>query len=467
MPNNWNREWLEFECLQFVNNLFMSLEHDERVDYSLRRIFTEITGKLLFFAECTHGMHLLAKADCRDSAGTVRGLEMSWLHVDERTRAYLSGALRARNRLAGRPDVAEDALPQYVRVTEERRESANCLQQGLLRLSSQFVPFWPTVMQTSRWSVLIDWVNETVRRRASAGLHGVDAIALRAPELLVLPLSACTRQLAMGALGVVLLWRGERGIGKEMPEERIGQLKAAASTMGTRAAQFLKNHHGVTEHTYLPSHRVPSAERWVAVMFADIRGFTPATEILRNFNLSDALRTFMLEYHERMGQIIQKTGGRVHGLAGDGIMALFGESALDAHSRVEPALRAARGMCRAFDDLKAEFFGRRELRQFFEKEYEPLEMRLGVGINYGPVIFDYFGARGSRVYAPLGDHVNFAQRLEAEAHRFDSRLGRTRAPILLSRPAWTAVGAERNVPVVTLQFKGKPYEYQAYEYESQ
>ena len=115
------------------------------------------------------------------------------------------------------------------------------------------------------------------------------------------------------------------------------------------------------------------------------------------------------------------------------------------------------------------FFKVKNIAEFYRREYETIDFRIGIGINYGPVIFDYFGVSGSRIFAPLGDHVNFAKRLESEAHRFDSQLrdrdDRRRAPILVSRPAWIASdefeGPKRSL---SLSIKGKPNEIECYEF---
>lgn len=166
--------------------------------------------------------------------------------------------------------------------------------------------------------------------------------------------------------------------------------------------------------------------------------------------------------------IIHENGGRVHGLSGDGIMALFGEYT-SGEEAVRAAVRAARRMCWEFDFLKQGYLVNERIKEFLLREVEPISFGLGVGINYGSVIFDYFGAPGSRIYSPLGDHVNFTQRLESEANRLDEGLyqrpDRMRAPILLSRPAWRTgrLSSEYPESLLALRLKGKPYSYQAYE----
>jgi len=265
-------------------------------------------------------------------------------------------------------------------------------------------------------------------------------------------------------LGTILLWRNSAGEMATNLGERAKSLEAPTKSIGFFLGQFFESHYGMSQKTYLPSYR-KAEQKNVAIMFADIRDFTPTTEICRNFNLDIEWKQFMVDYCKRMCEIIQKHGGRMHAFAGDGIVALFGEYVCDPKCVLRSVVEAAKEMCGSFVDLKQSFFSQKRIHEFIEREYEPMDFQLGIGINYGPVVFDYFGAPGSRVYCPLGDHVNFAQRLESQAARFDDRLGRQRAPILLSRPAWHAASLNTQpsqVPL-TLHVKGKPYDYQAFE----
>jgi class 3 adenylate cyclase len=149
-------------------------------------------------------------------------------------------------------------------------------------------------------------------------------------------------------------------------------------------------------------------------------------------------------------------------MAGDGVMAIFGEYSLDPKVGVTSAVDAAKKMWEEFGKLKTEFLASKEIDRTLEERYEPLDFDLGIGINCGVVLFDYFGAIGSRSYGPLGDNVNFAQRIEDEASRFDERLNRLRQPILVSGPVWRLAG-EPDWPAVIIEVPGKPYKYRAHE----
>lgn len=281
-------------------------------------------------------------------------------------------------------------------------------------------------------------------------------------QLLAIPLAAASEKMPTGNLGTILLWNNQKKNTDEISNLRRERLILSAKIFSSFVSRFLTTHYGISAETYLPSYRI-SGQRSVAIMFADIRDFTPTTEVLRNFGLVPELTNFILDYSRAMCEIILGQGGRVQGMAGDGIMALFGEYSLDRKKVIDSAVTAARQMCIKFASLKEQFFTTPRMQHFFNNEYEPMDFRLGIGINFGPVIFDYFGAVGSRVYSPLGDHVNFAQRLETQANRLDEHLHKMRAPILISRPAWVAAGRPAEWGAVPLQVKGKPYEYQAYE----
>ena len=61
-------------------------------------------------------------------------------------------------------------------------------------------------------------------------------------------------------------------------------------------------------------------QRKVAILMADIRGFTEITEV----NDPEKVVTFLNQYFSLMGNIIKKHGGTIDKFMGDAIMALFG-----------------------------------------------------------------------------------------------------------------------------------------------
>jgi class 3 adenylate cyclase len=439
--------WVDFDCLHFVNNLFLSWKTDEPFDILLPRLFAQMLGKLMFYAKASHGLHVLA-----NSLGELDSpLEIDYLYLSPESQACLGTALRQRQ---SRSKVSESTscLPNYTRTTVRGRAAKDRKTELINLVSASSPVYFPKMHSRGEWDRFLGCVNQ---QRRDAGCAPIDC-SVR--DILVTSLAAPTPKLPAGLLGATLLWNSDPIANADLKLER---LITPSKTTSDYLKQFLTAHYGITESTYLPSYRRPG-EREVAILFADIRNFTTTSEILRNFGLVKEWVGFMRRYTEAMCRIITKNGGRVNGMSGDGVMAIFGEYALDRKGAVEPAIGAAKEMCREFRGLRSAFLKEEAIEKFLSEKYEPLEFGFGVGVNFGVVSFDYFGAPGSRVYNPCGDHVNFAQRLESEAGRFDPQLGRERKPILVSRPVCNIV-AQGKWPSLVLEVKGKPYKYSAYE----
>ncbi|HEU4712086.1 MAG TPA: adenylate/guanylate cyclase domain-containing protein [Pyrinomonadaceae bacterium] len=228
----------------------------------------------------------------------------------------------------------------------------------------------------------------------------------------------------------------------------------------------------VLPETYLPSYY---AARWAraAILFADIRNFTPLTEVLRNaYGQAGAqdtsiFREIMDEHCREMARIIQNEGrGRIDKFLGDGIMAIFGEHEPDNPSKaVCRAVAAACRMVEKFNELKSGFL-KKAFGGGYEFEYnETVEIELGVGIDYGTVLFEYLGDDQHREYTAVGDHVNFAQRLETQAARFDERTNTSNPHILISQTAERCIRPWLNyseVKPVIISPKGKSQTYKVY-----
>jgi adenylate cyclase len=139
--------------------------------------------------------------------------------------------------------------------------------------------------------------------------------------------------------------------------------------------------------------------RPTTVLFSDIRGFTAIAESMG----PDAIAQFLSEYFTEMVEVIFEHGGTLDKFIGDAIMALWG--APIAHvDDPDRALRAALAMQRAI--------GR--LNQRWASQGRP-EIGVGIGINHGEVFAGNIGSHRRLEYTVLGDAVNVAARLCAEA----------------------------------------------------
>lgn len=147
-------------------------------------------------------------------------------------------------------------------------------------------------------------------------------------------------------------------------------------------------------------------EREVAILFADLRGFTRLSEGRLPYDLVFVLN----RYFEAMGQAVERSGGLVDKFIGDGVMALFGVDQ-DAETACRNALAAAQAMAHRLTGLNESLSHELE---------EPL--RIGIGIHVGPAIVGEMGyARATSVTA-IGDAVNTASRLEALTKEYGAQL---------------------------------------------
>ncbi len=139
--------------------------------------------------------------------------------------------------------------------------------------------------------------------------------------------------------------------------------------------------------------KVFGQRRPVAVIFADIKGFTALSEKLDPEELKELIDCCL----RRLGQVIQNYEGFVDKFIGDCLMALFG--APFAHE--DDPLRA---VLAAIDLQKEIALFNNEKRQ---------HLSLAIGINYGLVATGDLGRTGA--YTVMGDTVNLAKRLQERA----------------------------------------------------
>lgn len=134
----------------------------------------------------------------------------------------------------------------------------------------------------------------------------------------------------------------------------------------------------------------------VAVLFADMVGFTAITERLS----PDALVGLLREFHGRLAEQAFAHGGTVDKYIGDAIMVHFGTP----HPQPDDAVRAlacAAEMVAAIEQWNAERTANGE---------PPIG--IGVGLHFGNVVVGNIGDARRLEYTVLGDTVNVASRLE-------------------------------------------------------
>jgi adenylate cyclase len=161
-------------------------------------------------------------------------------------------------------------------------------------------------------------------------------------------------------------------------------------------------------------------ERPITVVFVDMRGSTTLGEAKLPYDVLFILNQF---FHE-MTKALIATNGHYSQFTGDGLMALYGLYEDDPTRGAADALRGAREMLAAVDQLNYRL--RNDLK-------EPL--RIGIGIHYGEAIVGAMGPPRSQIITAIGDTINTCARLESLTKEFDCVL-------IVSRPAAEAGGLD-------------------------
>ena len=147
-------------------------------------------------------------------------------------------------------------------------------------------------------------------------------------------------------------------------------------------------------------------EQELAVLFADLRGFTRMAEHKLPYDVVFVLN----RYFQAVGTAITGAGGVTNQFTGDGVMALFGIEAGPATGSRQ-ALAAARTMVEGVATLSAELAG--DL---------PAPLRIGIGIHAGPAVVGRMGWGESFYLTAVGDTVHVAARLEQATKDYGAEL---------------------------------------------
>ncbi|WGF87955.1 adenylate/guanylate cyclase domain-containing protein [Marinivivus vitaminiproducens] len=138
------------------------------------------------------------------------------------------------------------------------------------------------------------------------------------------------------------------------------------------------------------------AQRKVAVLFADIVGFTALAEQLPPRRIV----TLLSNFHERCCRIVFDHGGTLDKYLGDGFMATFGG--------LEHDPEAARKAMSCALALQAEMDRWNAKRMTWGGE----SLTLAIGVHYGRAVVGNIGAANRLEHTVVGDTVNIASRLE-------------------------------------------------------
>jgi len=139
--------------------------------------------------------------------------------------------------------------------------------------------------------------------------------------------------------------------------------------------------------------------RQVTVLFGDLADYTPLAERLGE----EATYHLIGRVLQELVRVVEAQLGTVQDLAGDGVMAVFG-APLALEDAPRRACLAALEMQRRMRELAEEIYAEHGARP-----------RLRIGIHSGPVVVGPIGAGRHMESRAVGDTVNLAARLQAQA----------------------------------------------------
>lgn len=135
----------------------------------------------------------------------------------------------------------------------------------------------------------------------------------------------------------------------------------------------------------------------VALIFCDIRRFTPIAEKLSPNEVVRILNT----YYSRMAEVINMHNGVITQFTGDEIFATFGAPNPIKDPEIS-SVYCAIEMIKKLEKINSDL-----------NDILPEKITVGIGLNYGSIIAGNLGSDDRLTYAITGDAVNTAKRIES------------------------------------------------------
>ncbi|MBL4597567.1 MAG: HAMP domain-containing protein [Rhizobiaceae bacterium] len=177
--------------------------------------------------------------------------------------------------------------------------------------------------------------------------------------------------------------------------------------------------------------------REVAILFADIRGYTAFSEDREPEEVVEVLN----HYFQEIGELIAKHNGDIDKFVGDQVMAVF-----HGENKAKDSVKCAIAIMQSMEDSKASL--------------PDAGLEIGIGVDMGEVVIGAMGSADRMDFTVLGDHVNLAARLCSKAAPRQTlvskvvykSLGKKLAKKGVSLPAITVKGKANPIPIYGFDF---------------
>ena len=211
--------------------------------------------------------------------------------------------------------------------------------------------------------------------------------------------------IAVAAIATLILYISKRKKHHQLTKafKDLDEAKEALQDAKVRISRLLEQQVSPEIASALIEDAPEKRKQYVAIMFVDIRGFTPIAEKMEPNEL--------IEYQNNifgfMIEVIQQYRGNINQFMGDGFMATFG--APKSHG----------------DDVKNSFLAGKEiiaqLDQLNKKGIVPYT-RVGIGIHAGNVVTGNVGTDSRKQFSVTGNTVIIAARIEQLNKKYSSSM---------------------------------------------
>ncbi len=234
-----------------------------------------------------------------------------------------------------------------------------------------------------------------------AAIQAEKAAEVQAKKALFMGLGA----IAIATIIVLILYITKRKKHNQLTQayQDLDQAKEALQEAKVHISKLLEQQVSPEIASALIEEAPEKRKQFVAIMFLDIRGFTPIAEQMEANEL--------IEYQNNifgfMIEIIQKYHGNINQFMGDGFMATFG-APISHGEDIQNAFLAGKEIIAQLDEINAQGI-------------VPLT-KVGVGIHAGPVVTGNVGTETRKQFSVTGNTVIIAARIEQLNKKYGSNM---------------------------------------------